>query len=122
VILVQSACSNHRTDDVTRKILPLTIRRRSSSSLLDSLPTTNSAVKWVRAYIFPMMRPRPASSLQKTYDECYLACSTAVYFEGKVGCFIPPKKPSPDRAGQHGHSLMTSEQRRGSIEVLEIRP
>ncbi|CAI7568383.1 unnamed protein product [Penicillium glandicola] len=30
-----------------------------------------------------MMRPRPASSLQKTYDECYLACSTAVYFEGQ---------------------------------------
>ncbi|GLI75926.1 hypothetical protein PoHVEF18_004192 [Penicillium ochrochloron] len=29
------------------------------------------------------MRPRPASSLQKTYDECYLACSTAVYFEGQ---------------------------------------
>ncbi|KAF9243605.1 hypothetical protein DTO006G1_1906 [Penicillium roqueforti] len=30
-----------------------------------------------------MMRPRPADSLQKTYDECYLACSTAVYFEGQ---------------------------------------
>ncbi|KAJ5504141.1 ATPase AAA-type core [Penicillium fimorum] len=30
-----------------------------------------------------MMRPRPASSLQKTYDDCYLACSTAVYFEGQ---------------------------------------
>ncbi|KAJ5391309.1 hypothetical protein N7509_006799 [Penicillium cosmopolitanum] len=30
-----------------------------------------------------MMRPRPASSLQKTYDECYLLCSTAVYFEGQ---------------------------------------
>ncbi|KAJ5086884.1 hypothetical protein NUU61_008191 [Penicillium alfredii] len=31
-----------------------------------------------------MMRPRPASSMQKTYDECYLLCSTAVYFEGQV--------------------------------------
>ncbi|OJJ49182.1 hypothetical protein ASPZODRAFT_1413494 [Penicilliopsis zonata CBS 506.65] len=31
-----------------------------------------------------MMRSRPAaSSLQKTYDECYLMCSTAVYFEGQ---------------------------------------
>ncbi|KAJ5156237.1 hypothetical protein N7492_009040 [Penicillium capsulatum] len=30
-----------------------------------------------------MMRPRPASSMQKTYDECYLMCSTAVYFEGQ---------------------------------------
>ncbi|KAJ5570552.1 uncharacterized protein N7459_009982 [Penicillium hispanicum] len=29
------------------------------------------------------MRPRPASSMQKTYDECYLLCSTAVYFEGQ---------------------------------------
>ncbi|KAL2828985.1 P-loop containing nucleoside triphosphate hydrolase protein [Aspergillus cavernicola] len=30
-----------------------------------------------------MMRPRPVSSLQKTYDDCYLMCSTAVYFEGQ---------------------------------------
>lgn len=27
-----------------------------------------------------------ASSMQKTYDECYLICSTAIYFEGQVGC------------------------------------
>jgi hypothetical protein len=31
-----------------------------------------------------MMRNKPASSMQKTYDECYLICSTAVYFEGQV--------------------------------------
>ncbi|QSZ28782.1 hypothetical protein DSL72_003287 [Monilinia vaccinii-corymbosi] len=30
-----------------------------------------------------MMRNKPSSSLQKTYDECYLICSTAVYFEGQ---------------------------------------
>ncbi|TVY24683.1 Protein SAP1 [Lachnellula hyalina] len=30
-----------------------------------------------------MMRNKSASSLQKTYDECYLICSTAVYFEGQ---------------------------------------
>lgn len=30
------------------------------------------------------MRTKPASSMQKTYDECYLICSTAVYFEGQV--------------------------------------
>ncbi|KAB8293448.1 hypothetical protein EYC80_007758 [Monilinia laxa] len=29
------------------------------------------------------MRNKPSSSLQKTYDECYLICSTAVYFEGQ---------------------------------------
>ncbi|PGH26576.1 hypothetical protein AJ80_01705 [Polytolypa hystricis UAMH7299] len=29
------------------------------------------------------MRSKPASSMQKTYDECYLTCSTAVYFEGQ---------------------------------------
>ncbi|KAL2811100.1 P-loop containing nucleoside triphosphate hydrolase protein [Aspergillus granulosus] len=29
------------------------------------------------------MRPKPVSSLQKTYDDCYLMCSTAVYFEGQ---------------------------------------
>ena len=31
-----------------------------------------------------MMRNKPSSSMQKTYDECYLICSTAVYFEGQV--------------------------------------
>ncbi|KUL92487.1 hypothetical protein ZTR_02597 [Talaromyces verruculosus] len=30
-----------------------------------------------------MMRSKPSSSMQKTYDECYLMCSTAVYFEGQ---------------------------------------
>ncbi|KAI9820868.1 MAG: hypothetical protein M1832_003501 [Thelocarpon impressellum] len=29
------------------------------------------------------MRTNTASSMQKTYDECYLKCSTAVYFEDK---------------------------------------
>ena len=33
-----------------------------------------------------MMRNKSSSALQKTYDECYLICSTAVYFEGQVGC------------------------------------
>ena len=32
-----------------------------------------------------MMRNKTPSSMQKTYDECYLICSTAVYFEGQVG-------------------------------------
>ena len=31
-----------------------------------------------------MMRNKTSSSMQKTYDECYLICSTAVYFEGQV--------------------------------------
>jgi hypothetical protein len=31
-----------------------------------------------------MMRNKTSSSIQKTYDECYLICSTAVYFEGQV--------------------------------------
>ncbi|KAL1303126.1 hypothetical protein AAFC00_006559 [Neodothiora populina] len=30
-----------------------------------------------------MMRGKPASSMQKTYDDCYLICSTAVYFESQ---------------------------------------
>ncbi|MCJ1471639.1 hypothetical protein MMC13_000279 [Lambiella insularis] len=29
------------------------------------------------------MRNKASSSMQKTYDECYLLCSTAIYFEGK---------------------------------------
>jgi len=31
------------------------------------------------------MRSKPATSMQKTYDDCYLICSTAVYFESQVG-------------------------------------
>ena len=31
-----------------------------------------------------MMRNKTPSSMQKTYDECYLICSTAVYFEAQV--------------------------------------
>ncbi|KKZ66207.1 adenosinetriphosphatase [[Emmonsia] crescens] len=29
------------------------------------------------------MRSKPSSAMQKTYDECYLMCSTAVFFEGQ---------------------------------------
>jgi hypothetical protein len=36
----------------------------------------------------PSPLERASSSLQKTYDECYLICSTAVYFEGQV-CICP---------------------------------
>jgi hypothetical protein len=41
-----------------------------------------------------MMRNKTSSSLQKTYDECYLICSTAVYFEGQVRnlSFFPPTR------------------------------
>ena len=38
-----------------------------------------------------MMRGKSSSSMQKTYDECYLTCSTAVYFEGQV--HSPPSSP-----------------------------
>lgn len=105
---MQSACSKLVTTEPTvqrrhaktrpphnrRQIIILAILTILSPFPL--VPTTNCAVKWAGAYIFPMMRPRPASSLQKTYDECYLACSTAVYFEGQVGCFAPAR---PNRAG-----------------------
>ncbi|KAK5172724.1 uncharacterized protein LTR77_002844 [Saxophila tyrrhenica] len=30
-----------------------------------------------------LRKSAPASSMQKTYDECYLICSTAIYFEGQ---------------------------------------
>ena len=32
-----------------------------------------------------MWPSRAVSNLQKTYDESYLRCSTAVYYEGQVG-------------------------------------
>ncbi|KAK4556481.1 hypothetical protein LTR86_006625 [Recurvomyces mirabilis] len=30
-----------------------------------------------------LRKAQPANSMQKTYDECYLICSTAIYFEGQ---------------------------------------
>ncbi|KAL8812611.1 MAG: hypothetical protein Q9200_000906 [Gallowayella weberi] len=30
-----------------------------------------------------MLRSKPSASMQKTYDDCYLICSTAIYFEGQ---------------------------------------
>lgn len=32
-------------------------------------------------------------ALQKTYDESYLTCSTAVYYEGQVSAHYPPPPP-----------------------------
>lgn len=37
-------------------------------------------------------------ALQKTYDESYLTCSTAVYYEGQVSPFTNPPPPTPGRA------------------------
>lgn len=51
-----------------------TANTRSEDSSCTALNSTSSV----------MMRSKPASSMQKTYDECYLICSTAVYFEGQV--------------------------------------
>jgi hypothetical protein len=31
-----------------------------------------------------MMRNKALAGLQKTYDDSYLSCSTAVYYEGQV--------------------------------------
>ena len=39
------------------------------------------------------MRNKTSSSLQKTYDECYLICSTAVYFEGQVSIDVLLEAP-----------------------------
>lgn len=88
--------SSQRPHAVTAE--PTTSREKSSPHQPREIIASNSlhhnAVKWVRACISPMMRPRPASSMQKTYDECYLLCSTAVYFEGQVGLQALPRSGS----------------------------
>jgi hypothetical protein len=57
-------------------------RQVSSPSTIATGPMNGSAI---RTYTHEaMMRNKPASSMQKTYDECYLICSTAVYFESQV--------------------------------------
>jgi hypothetical protein len=57
-----------------------------------------------------MMRNKPASSMQKTYDECYLICSTAVYFEGQV-----EEIPNP---GMNLGLITELEQRSGSSTIM----
>jgi len=52
--------------------LPYSLTRGHVSKYLTTLANMN-------------LRKAPASSMQKTYDECYLTCSTAIYFEGQVG-------------------------------------
>lgn len=47
-----------------------------------------------------MMRNKASSSMQKTYDECYLICSTAVYFEGQV-CSSSSSYPSIHLTADH---------------------
>lgn len=42
-----------------------------------------------------MMRTNTASSMQKTYDDCYLICSTAIYFEGQVSRSVDEEKEAP---------------------------
>lgn len=49
-----------------------------------------------------MMRPKASSSMQKTYDDCYLMCSTAVYFENQVSTLLSfplATLPIPRQAG-----------------------
>jgi hypothetical protein len=59
------------------------IRTRKIPSSTTSTEDMNGSV--IRTYTHEaLMRNKPASSMQKTYDECYLICSTAVYFEGQV--------------------------------------
>lgn len=74
---------------------PLLLPSSSSSSLSSHLAGGSCTFR-----LFPsagcMMRPKPASSLQKTYDDCYLMCSTAVYFEGQVRDYsMLPSTASP---------------------------
>ena len=69
-------------DQENRSVLQHTRYVSSPSTTVSTGPMNGSAI---RTYTHEaMMRNKPASSMQKTYDECYLICSTAVYFEGQV--------------------------------------
>lgn len=47
-----------------------------------------------RAPTTMMRNKHPMQSMQKTYDECYLICSTAVYFESRVCLISIPRDES----------------------------
>ena len=38
-----------------------------------------------------MLRNKTLAVLQKTYDDSYLSCSTAVYYESQVGLAVDPR-------------------------------
>lgn len=77
----QTACANLHPATTVDKCKPDNHTRRIFSST--STDAMNGSA--IRTYTHEaMMRNKPASSMQKTYDECYLICSTAVYFEGQV--------------------------------------
>lgn len=65
-----------------------------------------------------MMRPKASSSMQKTYDDCYLMCSTAVYFENQVSTlpsFPLATLPIPRQAVLGGLPVLC---RDGGISIL----
>ena len=64
-----------------------------------------------------MMRNKASSSMQKTYDECYLVCSTAVYFEGQV-CSSSSSQRSRHPSADHLLLNRTTKQRRYDHGVL----
>lgn len=75
------------TDEEENRSVNHTRRHVSSSSTIATTGPMNGSA--IRTYTHEaMMRNKPASSMQKTYDECYLICSTAVYFESQV-CIYP---------------------------------
>ena len=65
------------------------------------------------------MRNKASSSMQKTYDECYLVCSTAVYFEGQV-CGSSSSERSIDPPADHDLLDRTTKQRRYGHGVLHL--
>jgi hypothetical protein len=65
--------------------------------------------------MFSAMR---ANTTQKAYDEAFLACSTAVYFEGQVSA----QPPGQCRMGATRLTEMPTEQRERGAAIVENRP
>ena len=67
------------------------------------------------------MRNKASSSMQKTYDECYLVCSTAVYFEGQVYSSSCSEQPVDPPADYHLLDRITKQRRYGHGDLHSIR-
>ena len=86
-IEAQTASANLHPATTVDKCKSGSHTRHISSSCTTSTSASTDAMNGsaIRTYTHEaMMRNKPASSMHKTYDECYLICSTAVYFEGQV--------------------------------------
>lgn len=71
--------------------------------LVRHLPTKGEAEGYYVIAAEAMLRNKGLAVLQKTYDDSYLSCSTAVYYEGQVRRFAHRHQPQANTSNSLAH-------------------